>query len=514
MGTLFKLQTDGSGFAKLIDFAGVTNGQYPNGSLFSDGTFLYGMTSGGGTNNVGTIFKIKSDGIGFEKLLDFNPTGAIYGKSPLGSLFSDGIFMYGMTYLGGTNDIGAIFKIKPDGTGYAKLLDFTGTSNGRWPNGSLISDGTFLYGVTEFGGTNEKGVLFKIKPDGTGFSKLIDFDGFAGAVDGSRPTGSLIFDGIFLYGMTYNGGINDRGILFKIKTDGTGYAKLLDFTVANGSNPSFGSLISDGTFLYGVTCHGGPSGEGTLFKIKPDGTGFATMHDFVGNPNGTHPYAALISDGTFLYGMTSGGGTSSNNSFGIIFKIKQDGTGFAKLFDFESLTSGSHPFGALISDGTFLYGMTQVGGQNNKGTLFKIKPDGTGFAKLLDFTGTSNGYWPSGSLISDGNFLYGMTSSGGAANFGTIFKYQIGTTTDIHKETETPSPLTVYPNPNSGSFTIHSVTEGVYAILNELGQTIKIVKLNAENKYTLQVDNLSKGIYFMVDTQNGIPSKQKIVVMN
>lgn len=55
---------------------------------------------------------------------------------------------------------------------------------------------------------------------------------------------------------------------------------------------------------------------------------------------------------------------------------------------------GSSPFGSLFSDGTFLYGMTKNGGINNKGTIFKIMPDGTGYVKLLDFDGATTGQYP------------------------------------------------------------------------------------------------------------------------
>src|SRR3989304_2145465 len=93
---------------------------------------------------------------------------------------------------------------------YTKLLDFTGTANGSYSQGSLISDGTFLYGMAGGGGANSKGVVFKIKPDGTGYAKLLDFSG----ANGSNPGGSLISDGTFLYGMTYEGGANSYGVVF------------------------------------------------------------------------------------------------------------------------------------------------------------------------------------------------------------------------------------------------------------------------------------------------------------
>ncbi|MBI4930249.1 MAG: hypothetical protein HY841_05770 [Bacteroidetes bacterium] len=197
------------------------------------------------------------------------------------------------------------------------------------------------------------------------------------------------------------------------------YIKLYDF----GSNPNdgqtpYGTLISDGTFLYGMTGNGGTNTKGNIFKIKPDGTGFANLLDFSGVTNGSYPQGSLISDGTFLYGMTNMGGT---NDLGTIFKIMPDGTGYVKLLDFAGVANGSFPYGSLISDGTFFYGMTYGGGTGGSGTIFKIMPDGTGYAKLLDFAGPTNGSEPYGSLISDGTFLYGMTSLGGTGSSGTIF---------------------------------------------------------------------------------------------
>lgn len=179
---------------------------------------------------------------------------------------------------------------------YTSVLDFAGVSNGNAPRGPLISDGTFLYGTTYLGGTSNLGTIFKIKPDGTGFVNLLNFNG---AANGNYPFGSLISDGTFLYGMTSNGGTNDLGTIFKIKKDGTGYITLLNFNGANGRTP-YGSLISDGTFLYGMTFEGGANGLGTIFKIMPNGTGYAKLLDFTGMANGSYPYGSLIYDGTLL----------------------------------------------------------------------------------------------------------------------------------------------------------------------------------------------------------------------
>ncbi len=368
----------------LLDFAGATNGSTPGGDLFYDGTYLYGMTAHGGINDSGTIFKIKPDGTGFIKLFDF--TAIADGRYPFGSLISDGTFLYGMTQQGGTNSLGTIFKIMPDGSGYLKLFDFSGTPNGRMASGSLIYDGAFLYGMADGGGTNNDGTIFKIKPDGTGFIKLFDF---VSATTGANPTRSLISDGTFLYGMTYRGGTHNAGTIFKIMPNGAGFDTLLNFNYTNGSNPE-GTLFFDGTFLYGTTQMGGIStncgiyGCGTIFKIKPDGSGYAKLLDFGGTTNGSIPYCALIFDGTFLYGMTSQGGTNTTcfSGCGTAFKIKPNGSGFVKLLDFVDATTGSGPLGSLISDGTSLYGMTKWGGANNDGTIFKLDSTGVGVEQL------------------------------------------------------------------------------------------------------------------------------------
>ena len=178
---------------------------------------------------------------------------------------------------------------------------------------------------------------------------------------------------------------------------------LIDFSGANGSNPQ-GSLISDGTYLYGMTSTGGGNSHyGTIFKVKTDGTSYQDMLDFIGG-NGSTPYGSLLPLGTYLYGMTSAGGTSGN---GLVFKITFAGTGYDTIMNFNG-TNGSSPYGSLISDGTYLYGMTNSGGVNGYGTVFKVKPDKTGYQKLLDFNNT-NGSYPQGTLFYDGTYLYGMS---------------------------------------------------------------------------------------------------------
>jgi uncharacterized repeat protein (TIGR03803 family) len=352
----------------------------------------------------------------YTKLHDF--TSASTGSIPYGQVISVGGVFYGTTSQGGTSNLGTIYKINPDGTGYLKLFDFTGGVIGYNPFGYLVSDGTFLYGMTHLGGTPGNGVIYKILPSGSGYSVIFNFNG----TNGSQCLGSLIIEGGVLYGMTHGGG-SGHGTIFKINTNGSGHTILRNFNPSintDGQFPYYNTLISVGGVLYGMTTFGGTSGAGDIFKINPDGTGYTPMFNFSG-ASGTNPYyGALISDGTYLYGMTHDGGA---NGQGTIFRITLGGA-YTKLLDFTG-ANGARPFGALYYDGLFLYGMTSQGGTSAMGVIFKIMPDGTSYSKLMDFTGTANGSGPTGSLYSDGTCLYGTTTSGGTNNLGTIFRYCI-----------------------------------------------------------------------------------------
>lgn len=72
-----------------------------------------------------------------------------------------------------------------------------------------------------------------------------------------------------------------------------------------------------------------------------------------------------------------------------------------------------------------------------------------------------------------------------------------------------------FPNPNISSFTIQSSGEGLYSIINELGERIQQFELNISNNYTITIDNINSGIYFIIG-YNGDGceyTKQKFVVL-
>jgi uncharacterized repeat protein (TIGR03803 family) len=350
--------------------------------------------------------------------------GTADGAEPYGSLILSDSTLYGMTRYGGDFDLGTIFKIKIDGSGYARLHEFAGgTADGEGPNGSLIISGSNLYGMTRFGGDNNKGTIFKIQTNGSGFTLLHEFAG--GVADGQQPNGSLILSSSTLYGMTLYGGNSDYGTIFKIQTDGSGFTLLHEFAggAADGAEPR-GDLIISGSTLYGMTYYGGDYDVGTIFNIQTGSTGFTLLHAFAGGANdGAYPYGSLIISGSTIYGITKNGG---DDDYGTVFKMETDSSGYTLLHEFAGGTAdGVWPYGSLIISGSALFGMTEFGG-NNYGTIFKIQTNGSGFALLHKFAGgAADGAIPFGSLIISGSALFGMTYGGGDSDKGVIFTMPI-----------------------------------------------------------------------------------------
>lgn len=338
-----------------------------------------------------------------------------------------GSTLYGLTRLGGSSDFGVVFRVNTDGSGYNVLHNFAPHTmlapNGREPFGSLALSGSTLYGMTTSGGAGGSGTLFKINTDGSGFGLLHSFTG--GGTDGESPYGSVTVSGTTLYGMTYGGGNSpSRGTIFKINMDGSGYSILHDFDggTTDGANP-YGALTLSGSTLYGTTSGGGSAtNAGTIFKMDTDGSNFSLLHSFVGgSTDGSFPQGSLALAAGTLYGMTAVGGGNQ----GTVFKINTDGSGFGLLHSFTTTASdGTNPAGDVTIVGSKLFGMTNGGGSSGIGTVFQMNTDGSGFSLLHSFAGgAADGKRPYGSLALGGSTLYGLTERGGTTGdgLGTVF---------------------------------------------------------------------------------------------
>jgi uncharacterized repeat protein (TIGR03803 family) len=358
-----------------------SDGALPYASLALSGNTLYGTTFAGGSSGAGTVFRVNTDGTGFTNLHTFG-TGND-GSGPQAGLILSGNALYGTTYEGGSWRNGTVFRVNTDGTGFTNLHNFTlisGTypsysnSDGANPRAGLILSGNTLYGTTYIGGSGDSGTVFKINTNGMNFTTLhsftpADFPPYENS-DGANPCAGLILSGNILYGTACNGGSSGVGTVFKVNTDGTGFTSLYSFTAqsadypmpnSDGASPCAGLILSGNT-LYGTTYQGGSSGVGTVFKINTDGTGFTNLHNFIG-AGGTQPQAGLILSGNTLYGTTS--------LYGTVFMVKTNGTGFTILHDFFASEEGS-PQAGLILSGNTLYGTTLDGGSSDWGSVFSL----------------------------------------------------------------------------------------------------------------------------------------------
>jgi uncharacterized repeat protein (TIGR03803 family) len=329
-----------------------------------------------------------------------------------------------------------------------------GETDGFQPNGPPLqaSDGNF-YGTTRNGGANTCrpvspipcGVIFRITP--TGEESVLHTFG-AAATDGYSSLSALIQGGDgALYGTTSNGGAyGGGGTVFRISLDGSSYRTIYSFSGANGEGDTLpGSLVfgKDGN-LYGVTSSGGANhctqipragpNCGTVFKLTPSGT-LTTLQSFGRTAtDGVQPNGPLVqtSEGSF-YGTTGLGGA---NDRGTIFRISPDGN-MSIIYSFGGTTGGpSTPQGSLLvgADGA-LYGTTPSGGagacQYGCGVVYRLDPATAKLTIVYAFgrDGINDGRGPSAFLAvgRDGN-LYGTTRSGGANGGGTAFRLTLGST--------------------------------------------------------------------------------------
>ena len=423
----------------LLSFDG-TNGATPEyGALVQgfDGRF-YGTASSGGSNSGGTVFKVTPQGA-LTTLYNFCAlANCADGKAPYGgvALGIDGNF-YGTTSLGGVNGYGTVFKITPSGV-FTVLHSFDET-DGKTSTSQLVqgTDGEF-YGTTEYGGrgdacgTNGCGTIFKITPGGEFFY----LDTLTKSAQGPAfPTQGLIqgIDGDF-YGTTLGGGGGCSGFgcgsFYKVTSGGVITVLAIDY----GYKAPFDAPIqaTNGNFYFTTS---GREGPGNVLEVTPGG--HVTALQYFGGSNGFQPIGGLVqaTDGN-LYGTTAGNAQCNGLGgyyCGSTFEITLDGT-LTQLHSFQK-TDGSAPLSALLqaTDGNF-YGMTSTGGSSNDGTIFELA---TGLGPFVRAVPTSN---PVGKAVAIlGNNLESATAvsfNGTPATF-TASSSQINTTVPIGATTGT-----------------------------------------------------------------------------
>jgi uncharacterized repeat protein (TIGR03803 family) len=237
-GTLFKVKTDGSGFADLHDFYGGDNdGEKPMSIVLAPDGTLYGTLE--------------------RKMFHYDPKSQQYALVDLksqeapGSLVGSGA---DGTLLG--FDERNVVSMAPDGSNYIKL------QNGQFGKPLLLysqiipaKDGTFFAISTALKGSLVKFKTLKETP--AVVHKFVD-----SPTDGNRPDPDLVLDNKGnLYGTTSAGGMSQKGVIYKLDADGTNYQVVYnpdDFAFT----PTF--VAGDDGMLYGLSKDG-------LLQLVPDG---------------------------------------------------------------------------------------------------------------------------------------------------------------------------------------------------------------------------------------------------
>jgi uncharacterized repeat protein (TIGR03803 family) len=173
-GTVFAISTNGTGFMNLHNFTIDVDGSLPLGSLLLAGNTLYGTTSFGGPTASGTIFKVNTDGTDFAILHQFTanpyiPGTNTDGANPHSTLILSGDTLVGNSLGGGYNNAGTIFTIKTNGNDFAAIYQFSSLDNngetnfdGAYPSAGVIMVGNTLYGTSKNGGYGGRGTVFAL----------------------------------------------------------------------------------------------------------------------------------------------------------------------------------------------------------------------------------------------------------------------------------------------------------------------------------------------------------------
>jgi uncharacterized repeat protein (TIGR03803 family) len=319
------------------------------------------------------------------------------------------------------------------------IYAFGSFADGAGPDSNLIFVNGMIYGNTESGGVGCTelaggcGTLFQLDP-ATGAETVLH--SFLFAPDGGFPeAGPLYVNGVF-YGATQQGGADYGGSVYAYNPVTSTESVIVNFSGANGVNPGLGSIAAHNGIVYGVTSQGGEGGRGTIYKLDTVTGKQTVLYSFFEGPGGYEPQAGVLYQDGFLYGTTSAGGSKKESichyGCGTLYKFDLATKVLTVLFGFKDRRSGGFPYRETViyHDGA-LYGVTLEGGAIHKpncvhitgcGVVYKFDLASNEFSVLHRFTGGHDGYYPQGGLVYVGGFLYGITTNGGFADRGTVYK--------------------------------------------------------------------------------------------
>jgi uncharacterized repeat protein (TIGR03803 family) len=364
-----------------FDTAGNAYGTTVTGGAFGCGTVFKLSPSGGGQWQQSVLYSFGCSND---------------GKNPYGGVTLDAAGnLYGTTAAGGTgtctgDGCGVVFKLTRSGGSWTAsvLYSFAGGTDGYGPGGMVVFDRAGnLYGTTPDGGAYSQGTVYQLSLNGGQWQEKVIHD-FTGGNDGAVGSlGALLIDSSgAIYGVTELGGANGAGTVFRMFSFKSTWnlVTLYAFKGQPDAGFPYGGLIADANGnLYGTTYYGGANGAGAVFKVGPGASAIAgwrdvVLYSFQGGTDGGSPTSTLVFDEAGnLYGTTSAGGDPGCEC-GVAFELSPNGGGAwyeSVLHTFGSIPDGSYPYYGMTPDGMGnFFGTTATGGHHQQGTVFELTP--------------------------------------------------------------------------------------------------------------------------------------------
>ena len=306
------------------------------------------------------------------------------------------------------NSQGIFYKFNTQ-TKEKSIIIETKINQGRSPYGGMIqATNSRFYGLTSDGGQARAGVLYEYDPiiDKYLVLKHFNYD------IGYNPVGNLIqASNGRLYGLT-TGGLNRRGVIFEFIIESRQFNIIHNFEEAG----TRGSLMqaSNGN-LYGITSYGGESNDGTLFEYNLLNKIYTKKVEFLENETSSYPYFNLVEGvNKKLYGAAMFGGPFCDGS---LFEFNPLTDEFVIKYRFELQSEGALPNTVLtLANNNKIYGITLLGGKNDKGVIFEYDYLKNRYRKKIDLDSYVNYSGVKGGLLQSINGKFYFTNGRNSSN--------------------------------------------------------------------------------------------------
>lgn len=517
LGTVFQYDINALVYKKLADLGDATDGKHPNGtlSLAANGK-IYAVAPEGGEYGNGILLECDptfNTGTVTKKIEFYS---SINGKSPyFAPVQGPNGKLYGTTSEGGASDRGTVYEYDPVANLLTTKIHFAFDNNiGYNPSGLVLAGNQKLYGINTGGGAHSNGVLFEFDPATGVYKKLKDIQGAPS--EGYFPSGPMMqakngkLFGVLSRKLTNSPG----GLLFEYDIANDSLFRSFYFTGSNGEDPVGTLAEAPNGKLYGVTFSGGVHNKGTLYEYDPVVHLHKKLIDFSVKDSLYNPCGPLLmaSNGK-LYGSIASG----INNRGVFIEYDYLTGNLTKKFNFDG-KNGMFPAHNNLIEVCKSIPYTGIAVQTwaCENTAYDIP---SGFPK----TGYTFQWYKHGVLlpgetaekihfnslqITDGSDYHCIVNNGcraiqTAKTELTVYPYNLpvckGTSIE---EQEAIVGLSLYPNPASDEFQllIHraDAKQATVEVIDVLGKSVlqKAVTLS-DHPTTVSIEHLENGIYWI-----------------